>query len=433
MTTSAVGEFESAWEAAGSRVGNSLDNVAAVVVVGHDPIATASVALGIGRVQAVRRRVAIGDLIGDVAPLRELITDDDPHGITDSFQYGVSLNKIARQIDPAGNLHVLPSGIEPIVTEEMLRSDRWRRLGAGFREVGALLLLAAPAAVPGVEALIEMVDGVILVGGAANPAPNAPVLAEVAAAARRSAPRPAQRRQVVPTPEKSSKRWIIPVAAAAAIAAVAVFYGRDYLTRTQIAPAPVQTLRRDSAAASDSLPPTVVDSSPPLAIANPADSASASPFAVQIAMLDTEDGAAMRVNAGGNDFPVATYAPVTRGADLGTWYRVVTGAYADRARADQLLSFLRTRGMVPQGWGTVIRAPLALQIGSAADTTQAAAMLADLISRKVPAYALVQRDGSVRIYTGAFEAPEEAELFKDTLKNTKNIDATLVYRVGRAY
>jgi hypothetical protein len=39
----------------------------------------------------------------------------------------------------------------------------------------------------------------------------------------------------------------------------------------------------------------------------------------------------------------------------------------------------------------------------------------------------------VRIYTGAFEAPEEAELFKDTLKNTKNIDATLVYRVGRAY
>jgi hypothetical protein len=428
-----VGEFESAWEAAGSRVGNSLDNAAAVVVVGHDPIATASVALGIGRVQAVRRRVAIGDLIGDVPPLRELITDDDPHGITDSFQYGVSLNKIARQIDPAGNLHVLPSGIEPIVQEEMLRSDRWRRLGAGFREVGALLLLAAPAAVPGVDALIEMVDGVVLVGGAANPAPNAPVLAEVATVARRAAPRPAQRRQVVPAPEKSSKRWMIPVAAAAAVAAVAVFYGRDYLTRPQPAPTPVQTLRRDSAAASDSLPPTVVDSSPPLVIANPADSASASPFAVQIAMLDTEDGATMRVNAGGKDFPVGTYAPVTRGADLGTWYRVVTGAYVDRSRADQLLSFLRTRGLVPQGWGTVIRAPLALQVGSAADTAQAAPVIADLRSRKVPVYALLQRDGSVRIYTGAFETPEEAELFKDTLKNTKNIDATLVYRVGRAY
>jgi cell division septation protein DedD len=259
------------------------------------------------------------------------------------------------------------------------------------------------------------------------------VLAEVASAARRTAPRPAQRKHVVPAPEKSSKRWIIPVAAAAAVAAVAVFYGRDYLTRPPVAPAPVQTLRRDSAAASDSLPPTVVDSSPPLVIANPADSASASPFAVQIAMLDTEDGAAMRVNSGGNDFPVGTYAPVTRGADLGTWYRVVTGAYTDRTKADQLLSFLRTRGLVPQGWGTVIRAPLALQVGAAADTTQAAPMIADLQSRKVPVYALLQRDGTVRIYTGAFEAPEEAELFKDTLKNTKNIDATLVYRVGRAY
>lgn len=428
-----MGEFESAWEAAGSRVGNSLDNAAAVVVVGHDPIATASVALGIGRVQAMRRRVAIGDLIGDVAPLRELITDDDPHGITDSFLYGVSLNKIARQVDSAGNLHVLPSGIEPIVQEEMLRSDRWRRLGAGFREVGALLLLAAPAAVPGVEALIEMVDGVVLVGGAANPAPNAPVLAEVASAARRPAPRPAQRRPVVPAQEKSSKRWIIPVAAAAAVAAVAVFYGRDYLTRTQVASQPIQTLRRDSAAASDSLPPTVVDSSPPLAIANPADSASASPFAVQIAMLDTEEGASMRVGAGGRDFPVGTYAPVTRGADRGTWYRVTTGAYTERGRADQLLAFLRSRGLVPQGWGTVISAPLALQLRSAADTGTATAILVDLKAMKVPAYALLQRDGSVRIYSGAFETPEEAELLKETLKNTKNIDATLVYRVGRAY
>ena len=150
-------------------------------------------------------------------------------------------------------------------------------------------------------------------------------------------------------------------------------------------------------------------------------------------MLDTEDGAAMRVNAGGNDFPVGTYAPVTRGADRGTWYRVVTGAYVDRSRADQLLAFLRTRGLVPQGWGTVIRAPLALQIAAAPDTAQATPLVADLRARKVPVYALLQRDGSVRIYTGAFQTPEEAELFKDTLKNTKNIDATLVYRVGRAY
>jgi len=429
-----VGEFESLWEAAGSRVGGTLDDASAVVVVGHDPIATASVALGIAREQSARRRVAVGDLIGDVAPLRDLVTDDDPHGLTDAFLYGVSMNKIARQIDTVGNLHVLPSGSETVVQEEILRNDRWRRLASGFREVGALLLVAAPAAVPGVEDLIGMLDGVVLVGGAESPVPNARVFATVTSAARRTQ-RPVQRRLVaveeIVVPRR--RRWVVPVAIAAVAATVAILLGRNYLTSAQTT---VPALRRDSAAASDSLiasAAATVDSSPPLAVSNPADSANASPFAVQIAMIDTEDGAAMRVRAGAGDFPVGTYAPVTRGTDNGTWYKVVTGAYVDRNKADQLLTFLRGRGLVPQGWGSVIRAPLALQLATAPSTTEAAALIADYQSRKVPVYGLLQRDGSVRIYAGAFENPDEAALLKSALKNTKNIDATLAYRVGRAY
>jgi hypothetical protein len=433
LTDQAVGEFESLWEAAGSRVAGTLDSASAVVVLGHDPIATASVALGLGRAQASHRRVAVGDLIGDVAPLRELVADDDPHGLTDSFIYGVSLNKIARQIDVAGNLHILPSGSDQVVHEEILRNDRWRRLASGFREAGALLLVAAPAAVPGVEALIGMLDGVVLVGDATSPVPNARVYAEVSSAARRSPARPAQRNAAIASVPKQPRRrrWVIPFVTTAVIATIAAIVGRNYLTRPQ---STVPAVRRDSAAASDTLGGTVaVDSSPPLVASNPADSSSASPFAVQIAMVDTEDGAALRVRSGGGDFPVGTYAPVSRGADRGTWYKVVTGAYVDRTKADQLLAFLRQRGVVPQGWGTVIRAPLALQLGSAASTTQAAPVIADYQSRKVPVYGLLQRDGSVRIYAGAFETPDEAALFKSALKSTKNIDATLVYRVGRAY
>jgi hypothetical protein len=432
LTDQAVGEFESVWEAAGSRIAGALDGASAVVVLGHDPIATASVALGIGRAQASHRRVAVGDLIGDVAPLRELVTDDDPHGITDAFLYGVSLNKIARQIDTAGNLHVLPTGSEAVVQEDILGNDRWRRLAGGFHDVGALLLVAAPAAIPGVEALIGMLDGVVLVGDAASPAPNARVFAEVSSAARRPGPRPVQRKAAV-TAAGRRRKWMVPVAAVAIIAAVAALVSRNYPTGPQ-SPAPV--LRRDSAAASDSLvatTPPAVDSSPPLAVANPVDSANASRFAVQIAMIDTEDGASLRVRAGGGDFPVATFAPVSRGADGGMWYKVVTGAYTDRARAVQLLSFLRTRGVVPQGWGTVIRAPFALSIASAASTTEAAALIADFQSRQVPVYGLLQRDGSVRIYSGAFETPDEATPAKLALLRNKNIDATLVYRVGRAY
>ena len=221
---------------------------------------------------------------------------------------------------------------------------------------------------------------------------------------------------------------MVPVAALAVIVAIAAVLGREYLTRQQPV---VQALRRDSAAASDSL--VAVDSSPPLVVSDPGDSASASPFAVQIAMVDTEDGAAIRVRSGAGDFPVGTYAPVSRGADRGTWYKVVTGAYVDRTKADQLLAFLRTRGLVPQGWGTVIRAPFGLQVATAPSQTQAAPVIADFQSRKIPVYGLLQRDNSVRIYAGAFENPDEAALFKSALKSTKNIDATLAYRVGRAY
>ncbi len=431
MTDQAVGEFESLWEAAGSRVAGALDGASAVVVLGHDPIATASVALGIGRAQAAHRRVAVGDLIGDVPPIRELVTDDDPHGLTDAFLYGVSLNRIGRQIDAAGNLHVLPSGSDQVVQEEILRNDRWRRLASGFREVDALLLVAAPAAVPGVEGLVRMLDGVVLVGDAVSPVPTARVFAEVSSATRRSPPRPAVRGSASPA-ARPRRRWILPAAGVAVIAAIAAVLGRNYLTRPQPA---ATALRRDSAAASDSLVAAspAIDSSPPLVVADPADSAYASRFAVQIAMVDTEDGAALRVRSGGGDFPAGTYAPVSRGTDRGTWYKVVTGAYLDRTRADQLLAFLRQRGLVPQGWGTVIRAPLALQITTAPSEAQAAPIIADFQSRSVPVYGLLQRDGSVRVYAGAFETPDEAALFKSALKSTKNIDATLAYRVGRAY
>ena len=429
-----MGEFESVWEEAGSRIAGVLDGASAVVVLGHDPIATAAVALGIARAQATHRRVAVGDLIGDVAPLRDLVSDDDPHGITDSFQYGVSLNKIARQIDTAGNLHILPSGSEPIVTEDILRSDRWRRLGSGFHEVGALLLLAAPAAIPGVESLVDHLDGVVLVGGAPNPSPNARVFAEVSSAARKSAPRPVARKPATPPPVTVRRRWLAPLIGVAAVAAIAVAAGRWYLSQPQSQPTLAPS--RDTTASSGTLAgagAVAVDSSPPLAPANPSDSAIASPFAVQIAMVDTEEGAAARVRAGGGDFPVGTYAAVSRGTDNGTWYKVVTGAYAQRDRADTLLGFLRRRGTIPTGWGTVIRAPLALQLASAPSRTEAAAVIADFQSRKVPVYGLLQRDSTVRIYAGAFTTPDEATLYKSELKSAKNIDATLVYRVGRAY
>ena len=55
------------------------------------------------------------------------------------------------------------SGRGPIAERWVFESARWERLVGGFREVDALLLLVAQAGAPGLERLIERVDGVVAV------------------------------------------------------------------------------------------------------------------------------------------------------------------------------------------------------------------------------------------------------------------------------
>ena len=78
------------WEAAGRALGESLDEYCAVVVIGVDPVATGRVAVALARVQAARRRVAVGDLFAESPPIQELVHTEDPHGLVDSFLYGCS-------------------------------------------------------------------------------------------------------------------------------------------------------------------------------------------------------------------------------------------------------------------------------------------------------------------------------------------------------
>jgi hypothetical protein len=151
-----------------------LGSYSAAVVTGTDALAAAHVAIGIGLAEAEHRRIAIGDLVGEIEPIQALVTSDDPHGISDSFTFGVSLNKIAQPIDTTGNLFIMPSGTGSVSDPEIYRNSRWQRLANGFREVGALLLLVAPADAPGLKELIDQLDGVVLVG--ATPLDFAPYI-----------------------------------------------------------------------------------------------------------------------------------------------------------------------------------------------------------------------------------------------------------------
>ncbi|MDQ2766188.1 MAG: SPOR domain-containing protein [Gemmatimonadota bacterium] len=199
-----LGPILSMWEAEGNRHAAEFDACAGAVVIGERPSVAAEVALGIARVQARRRRVAVADTVGELGPLEDLVPMDAPYGLIDSFFYGVSLNKIAYTVDPAKNLIIFPSGAAPIDHEALLSSDRWVKLLDGFRAADGLLLIVAPAESSALSALIEVMDGVVLVGNVAA-APGTRVLAHARLPIIPARPTPPSVQPVPPAPSRQPR------------------------------------------------------------------------------------------------------------------------------------------------------------------------------------------------------------------------------------
>lgn len=444
------------WEREGMAVGTTLDATHAVVVLGDDPVATTLVALGIGRAQSGRRRVAVGDLFGEAAPIQALVGDDDAHGIVDSFVYGVSLNRIARPVEGEGELFVMPSGSEPIDHAEVLPHSRWRRLASGFREVGALLVLAAPASAPKVEELVAMTDGAVLVG---ELVPAQLAVSQVLAGVR--APRPTPTPPVVGLPDEpavaappaapSKRAWTKWAVGALLLAVLGGIFA--WLAWRPYADGPSRpvTPPRDTAAASTQLPvapvgagtadsaaldTAAVDTTrPPGAVAgpitNPGDSARASAWAVVFKNFNTKAGVLLTLhNIARNAIPAATYAPVQQqGA---TWYQLVAGASASRAGADSLVAAARARRDPELEPVTVGRFPLAYLVHAAVAPAAAPRLVGQLVERGHPAYALRQADNTVHVYVGAFESAAQAAPVGAELQ-ASGLAPTLAYRLGRVF
>ena len=442
-------------EEEGRRLGLMLDDAHLVLVLGRDPHDTALVALGLARAQASRRRVALGDLLGDAEPIHRLLRHDDPHGLVDSFLYGVSINKIAQRVDGDGELYVLPSGSEPPSYEDVFTNTRWQRLVNGFTETGALLVIAAPIDAARVEDVIRLGDGAVLVGegtlpGEASgkllgrvccPSP-APVAAPAQAAIAESV-NATDASAITPLVETRRPRWRFPlapaptagVALALSLAAVGIWLAsrpfdrgnrprRNTTTAAGALPSALDSsVRADSASANGVAAPA----SSLLAAANPADSAGASAYAVALMTMNTQAGAIWWFQTAGRVLPAATFSPtVVQGAP---WFRVLVGAYPNRAQADSLLGVLRAKGEVRSGVGEVVRAPYAFLVDSV--KPEAVAGLLEYFSdRGQPVYALRQSDGSARLYSGAFETPEQASLFVESIR-ASGIRPVLVYRIGR--
>ena len=448
------------WNEEGRRIGVTLDAFHAIVVVGTDPEATAETALGIARVQAVHRRVALGDLLGEAPPIQALVRGDDPHGLVDSFEYGVSLSKIAQQVPDSGELFVMPTGTGLVDYEELFGSDRWRRLIAGFREVGALLILAAPADAPMVHALVDVSDGAVIVGDV--------VPAEVSVAQslawvrqRRGAPpsapadgAPVDAPDATPTSipvvgagPSGASRWIGGAIALLVLVALAIWGASSYSQRRAVRQAAADSASREAAArvrvtdsiarlrrdsiTRDSLARvegSAADSFPVYSPANPEDSAAAVGYAILLSKYNTKSGAILDLFGRFARLPASTYGMESPSR----FYLLLAGAFPSRASAESLLLRLRVQGTLARDFGSVDRYPLAFLVDPGVTPREAPARLTRYHARGLPVYGLRQPNGTVRLYFGAYANAEQAALAVPQVREA-GMRPMLVYRIGRVF
>ena len=456
------------WLAEGRALGGTLGGCHALVVVGADPVATALVALGIGQVQSGHRRVAVGDLIGEAPPLQSLVLEDGAHGLVDSFMYGVSLNRVAYPVADEGELFVMPSGTSPIDYDELFLNPRWRRLASGFREVGALLVLAAPAHAPHLRQLVDATDGAVLVGDEVpGSLPVAQSLAWIRE--RKTAPMTVANdlppafsppMGVLPVPELAQRTpwpawaagilltvgllgagvwfWQRPFASdrparrgidAASTAATSITGGALVTdSAMRVRDAQRDAASRDSAAGAANLA-VATDSFPVLAPLNAADSIGASGFTVLLENTNGLAGAILQLQSKFSTVPAASYGLSLRNR----LFELVAGAYPSRAGADSLLVDLRARRILPPGGGIVTVRPYAfLAQANVAPAEVPARLRRAVAQRGQPVYALRQADGTATLYFGAYENPEQAALAVPAVRKS-GIAPMLVYRMGRVF
>jgi len=458
-----LGPTES-WEMEGRRLAPLLDGICSVVIAATDSAMATSMALGVARAQGLRRRVAVADLIGESPAIEALLTGDDPHGISDSFLYGVSLNKIARPIQGAENVFLMPSGTEAVAHDAVYANERWRRLSAGFHQVGALLVVVANPATPGFADLCAYVGALMPVGDTVFPAPRGVTLIAPPAPPSPESPPPmirpsaARARDAAAEDGPSRRRRLFAIMAVIAAIAVAVgaFWPQlmarlpepiaELITGRQREPdsttivvpptpmdtvvqtdsAPTDSLLRDSTGAIVPAPDSVGPTAPPLTVENAADSLSASRYAVYFATANTR--AAAMPDARVRALDAVALSPVAEGSEQ--WFRVTVGASATRAQAESLLTKLRAQKIV--GSGSIVSVPYALRLLQNVTPTLIPTRLAELANRGIIAYALLQPDGSANVYTGAFESPTQATPLADSLRALR-VAPVLVYRTGRAF
>jgi hypothetical protein len=353
------------------------------------------------------RRVALVDLYVDHPALHDIVGLAATEGIVDAFEYGVSLNKAAHEIT---GVFFIPAGSDTANAGQVYAHERWRKLQAGFRSEGALLILFLPPA--GLGQLSATPDGVMvlapegLLPGYAI-ARGVPLLGVVrdrwlpSGGGSRLSPPPLS----MPI-EREPRRGLRAVLAALVVAALAVG-GWALLARAResafLAPPPAPA------------PSSPLPAPPKPRIPNPDTLA----WTVQLAAYASLDKALAHADRLAADAGVpALVTPVPQSEHGSVWYRVQAGSYKTRAAAAAARADLWRRRITAEGIGDLLRAPYSFN-------APAGASLDQLRRRGLPAV----RWSTGVILLGAFEAPEQAAFTQAALKRA-GVRANLLPRMG---
>jgi hypothetical protein len=125
-------------------------------------VADAAIALATGWYAAGRRTV-LADLSIEDPVLHERVGVPNLDGVVDLFLYGASLARSARPVPGRGFL-LITAGTYTHEPESIFRHTRWAKIVDGFREAQASLLLFTPLGAPGLSALSQWSQEVVLLG-----------------------------------------------------------------------------------------------------------------------------------------------------------------------------------------------------------------------------------------------------------------------------
>jgi hypothetical protein len=402
----------------------------AVVVAGPDTDRSAAFAVAIARAASALRRVALGDLVGDAAPIYALAGGEDAPGITDCFRDGLALTEVARPVAEVPSLFVLPSGPRVRTDDALASPERWGRLVRGFGEAGGLLILVAPDASRLLPTLGEA-GAVLLYTGASDNAPaGIPLAATIGAA-------------LLPSRQKPSRAggfagWQL---AAAALGAIAIG-GVGAVTWTRAANRPdgaviVAPTRRAEIPADSTARGTAARTMEIVERASPSDLSRTAPFAIQLVAANTASNAnsllADALSEGALPASTVSVVSLRSGSGAGRtaqWHKVMIGAWRDARTADSALAELRRNGVVRPGEGAVVRALYGVLLADSASPERARAVMDVWRAKGVTPYALRQDEGTVRVYTGAFETVAQA-ITMTALVQAAGGAPVVAYRTGR--